>query len=74
MVQDKMSVLNRAGLSKDNFSEANSAAVVQRSSQQSCLDDYFLSQEEEDIVAATECKELENDQMLLEKLLDESFN
>lgn len=75
MVQEKLKVLNQAGLSKDNFDEAKATAMIQRNvgPTQTKIDDYMIiSQEDEPEAEAFE--ELENDQMLLDQLLDESFN
>ncbi|ODN00238.1 SWI/SNF-related matrix-associated actin-dependent regulator of chromatin subfamily A-like protein 1 [Orchesella cincta] len=77
MVQDKLNVLNRAGLSKDNFSEVDATALVQRganSDKQTKMEDFFSSQEKMEVEEYKECKDLENDQVLLDQLLDESFN
>lgn len=79
MVQEKLKVLNKAGLSKDNFGEANATSLIQRSHgpRQSKLDDFIMSSQQavDGGTSAMEvCLELENDQCLLDQLLDESFN
>ncbi|CAL8110477.1 unnamed protein product [Orchesella dallaii] len=77
MVQDKLNVLNRAGLSKDNFCNVDATTLVQQSTspeKQTKIDDFFLSQEKMEDDGDSEYRDLEKDQVLLEQLLDESFN
>lgn len=73
MVQEKLKVLNRVGLSKDDFSSTDATSLAQRNSG-SPLDAYLLQSSQDATDAQRECDELASDKVLLDQLLDESFN
>lgn len=77
MIQEKLKVLNKAGLSKDNFEEADATALIQRKNGQNTLDKFIVAGDEAsemDIDIMSESEKLENDQTLLDNLLDASFS